>query len=58
MGSLQPGAATDSEQEFEVIYIKLFVDGDEVLEIDKYNFVCRINGNDLLASVRSDLGLN
>ena len=58
MGSLQPGTATDSEQEFEVIYIKLFVDGAEVLEIDKYNFVCRINGNDLLASVRSDLGLN
>lgn len=58
MGTLQPGAATDSEQEFEVTYIKLFVDGIEKLEIDKYNFVCRINGQDQLSSVRKDLGMN
>ncbi|HBV6392396.1 TPA: phage major tail tube protein [Klebsiella aerogenes] len=57
LGSLQVSKSTDSENEFEVLYLKLFVDGDEVAEIDKLNFICKINGNDILASVRDDLGL-
>lgn len=58
LGSLEPGATVEGENEFEVTYIKLFVDGDEVLEIDKYNFISKINGEDSLESVRQDLGLN
>ena len=56
-GTFEPGATTDTEQEFEVLYIKVFVDGGEVLEIDKYNFVARFNGQDALAGVRADLGI-
>ena len=58
LGSLEPGSTTDSEQEFEVLYIKLFVNNKEVVEIDKYNYICRFDGQDFLASVRADLGLN
>lgn len=58
LGSLEPGSTTDSEQEFEVLYIKLFVNKKEVVEIDKYNYICRFNGQDILANVRADLGLN
>ncbi len=58
LGTFEPGATTGTEQEFEVLYIKLFVAGKEVCEIDKYNFVAKFGDTDLLATVRSDLGLN
>lgn len=57
LGSLQVAKSTDTENEFEVLYLKLFIDGEEVAEIDKLNFICNINGSDILASVRDDLGL-
>lgn len=57
LGTFEPGATTDTEQEFEVLYLKLFVDGKETVEIDKYNFIARFNGIDDLSGVRKDLGL-
>ena len=56
-GSFETGATMDASQEFEVSYLKLFFDGKEKVEIDKYNYIAKFNGNDLLASVRKDLGL-
>ena len=58
LGSFDPGATTGTEQEFEVLYIKLFLGGKEVCEIDKYIFVSMFGETDLLESVRTDLGLN
>lgn len=58
LGSFEPAAQTDTEQEFEVLYLKLFVDGLPAVEIDKYNFVAKFYGIDILASVRKDLGLS
>ena len=59
LGSLEPGATTDTEQEFEVLYLKVFVNNKAVIEIDKYNFIAKFgDSDDILASVRSDLGLN
>lgn len=58
LGSLEPGSVTDSEQEFEVTYLKLFVNKKELVEIDKYNYICKFNGKDILAGVRADLGLS
>lgn len=58
LGTFEPGATTDTEQEFEVLYLKLQINRRVVLEIDKYNFKAEINGYDALASVRKDLGLN
>jgi phage tail tube protein FII len=43
--------------EFEVQYLKLYVDGKEVAEIDKYNYIAKFGDDDALASVRADLGL-
>lgn len=57
LGSLEVGSTTNTETEFEVLYIKLYIAGDSVLEIDKYNYKAEIGGNDVLSSVRSDLGL-
>ena len=56
LGKLEPGATTDSASEFEVIYIKLSHNEKVLLEIDKYNYKCVIDGVDYLAKVRSQLG--
>lgn len=57
-GTFEPGATTDTATEFEVLYIKGFIDGKEILEIDKFNYVTRFGDHDALASVRADLGLS
>lgn len=58
LGTFEPGATTDTEQEFEVLYLKVFINNKAKLEIDKYNYVAKFGDNDALASVRADLGLN
>lgn len=57
LGTFEPGATTDTEQEFEVLYLKMYVNDKEVIEIDKYNFVAKFGGDDALADVRRALGL-
>lgn len=57
LGKLDVGANTDSSNEFEVVYLNLMIDGSKVVEIDKYNYICYINGTDYLKEVRQALGL-
>ena len=57
LGKFEVGATTDTSNEFEVIYLKLFIADKEVIEIDKFNYVCKINGVDVLATVRQAMGL-
>lgn len=56
LGKMEPGKKMDPETELECSYLKMWLEGEEVLEIDKFNFVCRIMGVDMLEKVRSDLG--
>lgn len=56
LGKTEAGKKMDNETELEVIYLKLWIGGDEVLEIDKINFICSILGEDMLAEVRQHLG--
>lgn len=56
-GKFDMGAKTDSSTELEILYIKISIDRVEVLEIDKYNYICKIGGIDRLFSVRDALGL-
>lgn len=58
LGKVEVGATSDSEQEFEVTYLKVQIGGKTKVEIDKFNFVAKFGDNDVLASVRKDLGLN
>lgn len=58
LGSFEVGAATDSSSEFEVSFLKIYIDNVPRLEIDKFNFRFIVNGIDHLASVRQDLGLD
>ena len=57
LGKLEPGKKMDSEVELECTHIKMWFAGELVLEIDKLNFICMINGEDVLSQVRRDLGM-
>ena len=57
-GKFEPGTTTDTSTEFEVVYLKLFIDNKEVLEIDKFNYICKINGEDVLGPIRVAMGMS
>lgn len=57
LGTLAVGATMDNTNEMEVTYIKIDYEGSTVVEIDKYNMICIIDGVDYLAEVRANLGM-
>lgn len=57
LGTLAPNATVGGTNEIEVTYIKVFIDGAEVLELDKFNYIYRVNGTDYLAEIRNQLGM-
>ena len=58
LGKLAVASGQETTSEFEVIYIKVFLDGKEKIEVDKLNFICKINSRDILSEVRTALGLD
>lgn len=56
-GKFESASTQDKSLEFEVTYLKEMLDGKKIKEIDKYNMLAEINGNDTLAAVRSLIGL-
>ncbi|MDR1471569.1 MAG: phage major tail tube protein [Synergistaceae bacterium] len=56
MGNLNVGTGSDTSTELECTYIKVTLDGREVIEFDRFNYIYRVHGTDYLASVRRDLG--
>lgn len=57
LGKLDVGVTQGTSSEFEITYIKILLDGKEVFELDKYNYICKIDGEDFLAGTREALGL-
>ncbi|WP_215508379.1 phage major tail tube protein [Peptoniphilus sp. EMRHCC_23] len=57
LGKFEVGATTDTSIEGEVAYMRLVVDNEELVEIDKANFICNIHGKDYLEEVRTHLGM-
>ncbi len=57
LGKMDTGSAQDASSDFECSYIKLSIAGETKLEIDKYNYICVIDGEDILADARDALGL-
>ena len=58
LGSFEPNSSTDTETVFEVTYLKMYIGGKEVVEIDKYNYICKFGDTDVLSDVRTALGLS
>lgn len=56
LGKLAPGKQTDSTGEFTCEYLKVDIDGKNIVEIDKHNMKHAIDGKDFLAEVRAALG--
>ncbi|KGE20640.1 phage major tail tube protein [Paenibacillus wynnii] len=57
LGTFETNASTGSSIELECTYLMVMVDGVKVIEIDKYNYICFIDGVDHLAVVKQQLGL-
>ena len=57
LGKMEMNSSGNGSNEFEVIYIKIDLDGETLAEIDKYNYICNIGGTDYLTEVRTALGL-
>lgn len=57
IGKFEPGKKMEPETEMEVIYLKMWLGGAELVEIDKCDFVFNLNGNSQLAEIRANLGL-
>lgn len=57
LGKFDMGTTTGTANTLETSYVKVTVDGKTMLEVDKYNYVCVINGVDYLSASREALGL-
>ncbi|MPY20642.1 hypothetical protein AK95_14515 [Paenibacillus sp. LC231] len=57
LGTFSKNAATGGTNNIELTYIKIFLDGVAALELDKFNYIFRINGEDqTMQDVRTALG--
>jgi len=57
LGSLQVGSSQENTTELEITRISVLVDNVSNIVLDKFNYICVINGVDYLAQVRENLGL-
>ena len=57
-GSLEAGNTSGSSTTIEAHYYKLEYGGETLVEIDKYGYKAIIDGKDLLAEVRKNIGMN
>lgn len=57
LGKGQTAAKTDSSTTLECTYLKVDIAGDTVVEIDKLNGICNIDGTDYWGAIRKALGL-
>jgi len=56
-GKLEAGSTMDTELEVMLDALKITIDGKTVLEIDKFNYVYSVDGEDMLSDVSAALGL-
>jgi P2 family phage contractile tail tube protein len=52
-GKVEVNSASDGSNDLEVLYYKKTVNGKEIIEIDKLNYIYRVNGVDYGANVKS-----
>ncbi len=57
IGKGEPGATMDSEVELEVIAVGVWIGGEEVVYVDKLNYICRVDGVDYLQDARVAEGM-
>ncbi|SHO50069.1 phage major tail tube protein [Anaerocolumna xylanovorans] len=55
LGSLKKGGKGEPKVVREVTYIKITIGGENVLELDKFNMIWKLNGVDRLQKIRSQI---
>lgn len=55
LGKFEKGKKMESETQIEIMYIKVTVDGETLIELDKLNFKFVLNGEDKLAKIRAQV---
>lgn len=53
LGKLAVGGSTETKNTLEVLYIKVEENGTKLLEIDKLNGICEIDGEDMLGDIKN-----
>lgn len=56
-GKFEPAAETESKSKLEIITMKIDVASKNIVNIDKINFICVVNGVDYLAETRNALNI-
>jgi P2 family phage contractile tail tube protein len=56
-GTFQSKEATEVESPLSVNYYKLMVDGEDIIEVDVINNVFKIDGEDMIADWKTNLGI-
>lgn len=56
LGKMEMGKPMDSEFAFECEYLLVELGGKKLIEIDKYNYIHVVDGEDMLKQVRENLG--
>ena len=56
-GTLEAQNAMESTTTIETHYLKISLDNEELCEIDKYGYICKIGGVDMLSIVRQNIGM-
>lgn len=57
LGGLEAATAMSSTTAFSINYLKVLIDGEEILEIDKLNYIFKVLGKDYQAQTRANLAL-
>lgn len=55
LGNLEAATTMDTNNKFSISQIKVWLDNQEMLEIDKYNYIHKVNGVDYLEQTRKNL---
>lgn len=57
LGKVKGASPYDASTEIEVVYMKIERDGKTLIEIDKYNYIFKVDGVDHMQQLRSALGM-
>ena len=57
LGNFANASPMGTTGEFELIYLHIGIEGREYIEIDKFAYICRVDGTDYLQKVRRDIGM-
>lgn len=57
-GTLEAMNTSDSSNTIECHYYKVEIEGETIVEIDKFAYKCIVNGVDLMAKIRQNIGMS